>query len=724
MWYRLAAPPSKLVKNLYPDTFWVDKVEIKPGEEMGIRAWRGLLKTTLINVRNENNLLNFLNSRIIKDNRGRKVFQFFNAATLLPNPVEGGFWVKVKEENELGEIVLVPKFIPRGKGLGIVEWKELLRTDRDNINTEDKLRDFLSNDKFKYEGKKKFYIPAVLGNPTLLSNPIINGFWVKVKEKNELGEITPKAKFIAYGEKMGVKEWNKLLSTGQINSQDKDSLKKFLTDKKFKYIGKDKFYVPAPLNRAVLIKNPIPEGFYVDGEPIEPGEEKNIAEWTRLLRSDVLNTKDITLEQFLSDKLIRNEDGDLIYTYDPRKRSILFKNPIPEGFYVNGEPIEPSRTMGVVEWQKLLDTSKISGNNPNSLRDFLNEEGKITIVDGKKIYNPFVKVINLKNPLEQSFWVGNREIFPNEEMNVSEWTKLLKTDRINVNNEESLKDFLSDRRRFRTIKNRTTYIPIKKSSREGLFGEKFYNYNNDDIVVKAGQYINVLANKTYYLYLDFAFKKNNKILLAVEINGAQHYGFVSFTNSSTYDKWQEGLHNDILKINYCHNNNIPLLIFNHMLSDEDFKTIVNNLHQNPLAYIDYIPQPVMNNDYKNTSHEFIKRQIYSHLYPVFNNLISFKDDESKKRYIKDTLILISKLMGIYEGGIDKTDYIKSFNLSTDLTSNYNICLSIYNNLYPEYPLDRDEKITYSDLSKQPRLRKEKSPTIQKPKTIEQDPLDN
>jgi hypothetical protein len=50
-------------------------------------------------------------------------------------------------------------------------------------------------------------------------------------------------------------------------------------------------------------------------------------------------------------------------------------------------------------------------------------------------------------------------------------------------------------------------------------------------------------------------------------------------------------------------------------------------------------------------------------------------------------------------------------------------LSIYNNLYPEYPLDRDEKITYSDLSKQPRLNKEKSPTVQKPKTIEQDPLD-
>ena len=115
----------------------------------------------------------------------------------------------------------------------------------------------------------------------------------------------------------------------------------------------------------------------------------------------------------------------------------------------------------------------------------------------------------------------------------------------------------------------------------------------------------------------------------------------------------------------------------------------------------------MDNSVTNTSLEFIKRQIYSHLYPVFNNVISFENDESRKRYIKDTLILIAKLMGIYEGGIDSTDYIKSFSFDLDLTANYNICLAIYNSLYPDFPLDKDEKITYSDLSKTPRLQKEK-----------------
>ena len=715
MWYRIAAPPAKLIRNLYPAKFLVGDRPIEPGEEMGIVAWRKLLKTHRDNVINENNLLDFLNTRIINDNRGRKIFQFFIPATLLSNPVEGGFWVNEEKENELGQIVLKPRFIPRGKEMGIVEWKQLLKTNRDNVNSENKLKEFLSNDKFKYDKKKKFYLPAVLGNPTLLSNPIINGFWVDEKKKNELGEIEQKSNFIAYADEKGVKEWNRLLNTKQINSLDKDSLKNFLTDDKFEYKGKRKFYIPAQLHRAILISNPISERFYVDGVPVEPAEKKNITEWTKLLRSYVLHTKDITLEQFLSDKLIRNEDGDLIYTYDPKSRSIFFQNPIPEGFYVEDNFIEPSTTMSVIDWSRLLNTSKISGSDPKSLRDFLNEDGKLTQVGKNKVYNPFVKVKLLKNPVVGGFYVDGDFIEPDEEKNISEWSTLLNADRLSVNTEENLRSFLSDRRRFRTIKNKKTYIPVRKSSREGLFGEKFHSYKHDDIVIKAGQYINVVANKTYYLSLDFAFKKNNVIILAIEINGAQHYGFVPFGKSKTYNKWQEGLNRDILKINYCHDNNIPLLIFNHMLSDKDFKTILEALYKNPHAYDNYIPQPIIDNNVKDTSLEFIRRQIYSHLYPVFNNVISFENDESKKRYIKDTLILISKLMGIYDDGIDKTDYIRAFDRNVDLTKNYNICLDIYNSLYPDFPLDRDEKITYSDLSSKQRIIKEKPLIVKKPK---------
>jgi hypothetical protein len=734
MWYRFAVV-AKLINNLYPDSFWVNERkenesgqivliprQISYGEKMGVREWSSLLSTGPNNVNDEDRLLNFLNKRISIDDSGKKVYQSVNRSlVLLSNPVEGGFYIKEKEENESGETILIPKFIPRGKEMGAKEWKKLLQTGT-QFSDQESLNNFLTSDKFKYEGRKKFYIPGVIGSPTLLSNPILGGFWVNEKKENESGEVETKPRFIAYGERMNIKDWLKLLSTHKINARDKDSLKNFLTNDKFEYIGERKFYLPNLSGQAILLRNPIPEGFYIEGVGfIEPSAQMNVSEWGRLLKTDVIKQKKKSLEEFLSDKLIRNHDGDLVYTFNPQNRSILFQNPISEGFYVGDDFISPDRKMSVGDWNKLLGTDNIVGNDRDSLRKFLSRDGKITEVDGKKIYNFWERIKYLSNPVEGGFWVGNRFVAPNEEMGIVEWIKLLNTSGNNVRSQNNLNDFLGDRRRFRTIKNRKTYIPVKRSFREGLFGERFNNYNNDGISVKSGEPIKVLTNKTNILYLDYAFKKNGKILLAVEINGNQHYGFVSFGKKLSYQDWQKGLERDILKINYCHNNNIPLLIFNHMLSLKDFKSIVEKLYENPQAYDQYIPQPVIDNNVTNTSLEFIKRQIYSHLYPVFNNLISFENEISKKNYIKDTLILISKLMGIYEGGIDKTDYVKSFDVNVDLTSNYNICLAIYNSLYPNFPLDQDEKITYSDLSSEQKIYKEKTLPI-KPKTIEQNPL--
>lgn len=616
----------------------------------------------------------------------------------LSNPIEGGFWVDD-----------VP--IGYGETKRAREWGKLLKTDPKNINTQEKFNQFLSNANFVDNDGKKTYVVR----STSLANPIVGGFWVNEKKKNELGQVITEPVFIEYGKPLGARAWCLLLNTHKITGYDKDSLKNFLTDDRFEYIGDKKFFIPTMLGDAVLISNPISEGFYIDGDFIEQNEKKNISEWSKLLRTDVIRKKKQTLEEFLSDKLIRNEDGDLIYSFNPQSRSILFQNPIPEGFYVNGEPIESDRKMGVDEWNRLLGTTQIKATDKNSLRIFLNQDGKLTEIDGKKIYKSRKEGQYLANPDKEGFWVGKRFIEPGEPISKTDWRILLRTDAPNVKNEESLKDFLSDRRRFDTFNNKRTYVPLKKSFREGLFREKFNNYNHNDITVKAGQYINVIANKTYYLYLDFAFKKDGKILLAVEINGNQHYGFVTFGKKLSYQDWQNGLERDVLKINYCYNNNIPLLIFNHMLSLKEFKTIVNNLHENPHAYDNFIPQPVTDNNVKSTSLEFIRRQIYSHLYPVFNGTITFENDEAKKRYIKDTLILISKLMGVYENGIDKTDYIRAFDTNVDLTSNYNICLAIYNNLYPDYPLDYDEKITYSDLSKPLKIYKEKPPEKQKPK---------
>lgn len=547
----------------------------------------------------------------------------------ISNPIKGGFYV--------GDEPIAYEQIK-----GSIEWSRLLKTSPDKTNTQEKLNQFLSNAIFvDIDGKKTYVV-----RNSLLPNPIVSGFWVYEKKKNKLGEIVSEPLEIPYEKPLNIRDWLRLLNTSgkNINAKNINSLKDFLTDDKFEIIDGKKFYRPLKRGNPIFISNPIDKTFYIDGKPIEPSAKMNQSTWNKLLRSDIIYDNPAHLKEFLIDNLIRNDDGELIYTFDSSSRSIMFHNPVSEGFYVGDDFIGPDKAMGVGAWNNLLNTAQINSNDPDSLKDFLNDD-----------------------------------------------------------------------RRFRTIKNRKTYIPLKKSYREGLFSTRFNNYENDDITVKAGQYINVIANKTYYLYLDFSFKKNGKILLAVEINGIQHYGFRSFAKNKTYKDWQSGLERDVLKINYCHENNIPLLIFNHMLSLYDFKTIIDNLHQNPHAYDNYIPQPVIGNNVKDTSLEFIKRQIYSHLYPVFNNVISFQNDESKKRYIKDTLILISKLMGIYEGGIDKTDYINSFDLSTDLTSNYNICLSMYNLMYPDYPLDRDEKITYSDLSKIPPIYKEKPPIVKKPK---------
>lgn len=735
MWYRFAVS-AKLINNLYPDSFWVNERkknesgeivliprEVFNGEKMGVTEWMRLLSTGPNNVNKEDRLLDFLNKRISIDSEGRKVYQPVRKNIgLLKNPISGGFYIKEKEENESGKVVLKPKFIAHGKEMGAKEWTKLLQTGT-QFSDQESLDNFLTSDKFKYEGRKKFYIPGVIGSPTILRNPILGGFWVDEKKKNELGEIDSSPRFIAYGEPMNIVKWRTLLSTHKIIASDKDSLKNFLSNDRFEFRGKLKFFVPNLTGLAQVIKNPISERFYVEGVGfIEPSAQMNVSEWGKLLRTDVFKQKKKSVEEFLSDKLIRNHNGDLVFTFKPQNRSILFQNPIPEGFHVEGVGfIGPEKKMSTGDWNKLLGTANIVGSDRDSLRKFLSRDGKITEVDGEKIYNSWERVKLLSNPVEGGFWVGNRFIEPNEEMGIVEWIKLLNTSGNNVRSQSNLNDFLGDRRRFRTIKNRKTYIPVKRSFREGLFGERFNNYNNDGISVKSGEPIKVLTNKTNILYLDYAFKKNGKILLAVEINGNQHYGFVSFGKKLSYQDWQKGLERDILKINYCHNNNIPLLIFNHMLSLKDFKSIVDKLYQNPQAYDQYIPQPVIDNNVSNTSVEFIKRQIYSHLYPVFNNLISFENEISKKNYIKDTLILISKLMGIYEGGIDKTDYVRSFDVNVDLTSNYNICLAIYNSLFPNFPLDQDEKITYSDLSSEQKIYKEKTLPI-KPKTIEQNPL--
>ena len=117
MWYRFAVV-AKLINNLYPDSFWVNERkenesgevvliprQISYGEKMGVLSWMKLLSTNSNNVNDENRLLEFLKERISVDNSGRKVYQPVRKNIgLLSNPVEGGFYIKEKEENEMNRI--------------------------------------------------------------------------------------------------------------------------------------------------------------------------------------------------------------------------------------------------------------------------------------------------------------------------------------------------------------------------------------------------------------------------------------------------------------------------------------------------------------------------------------------------------------------------------------------------------------------------------------------
>ena len=543
--------------------------------------------------------------------------------------------------------------------------------------------------------------------PKLLSNPVEGGFWA--------GD-----RFIDYGEKYSIKDWSLLLNKPSIGNvaTSEEKFHNYLLRSTYRKIEGRKTFISGPKTaKQIILENPIVGGFWVEDRFIEYGESLNVREWYILLKTQSNN---FNTPEKLKDYLDKHEFKYINdrKTYIPKNSGkILLSNPVIGGFFVEDRFIEYGKKLAVSSWVKLLSTDHYKVNDQNKLNVFLDKaifkeiDGKKTFISGKK---------GFKNPIVGGFWVGDRFIDYGESLVGGVWKELLSTDSSNVNSQENLNTFLLSSKFKLDENNNKIYVRSFTSKRERLLNNLSFN-ESEQISIRHHYPIKIFNSqfkKETLFYLDLAFIRNAKVILVTEINGRQHYGFVPFRGSvsSTYETWQQGLQRDILKINYCHNNNIPLLIFHHLLSDEEFKTIIINLNKNPNIYDKYIPQPVIDENITNTSEEFIKRQIYSHLYPVFNNVISFNNEESKKRYIKDTLILISKLIGIYKNGIDKTDYIKAFDSNVDLTANYNICLAIYNSLYPDYPLDRDEKITYSDLSKKP--------TIQKPKEIEQNPLDN
>ena len=540
--------------------------------------------------------------------------------------------------------------------------------------------------------------------PIILSNPVPGGFWV--------GD-----RFIDYGETFKLIELQKLLQTHPSNIRTQEKLDSFLSNSdRFEIIDGNKIYLRSPRGRNKSLI--IPFDFYIGEEKIQKDKVFGVHELKKLLQTGYanVNTQE-ALNSFLSNSnRFEIIDGKRIYLRNSTKdRKNLI---IPFDFYIGEEKIQKGDIYVADSLRKLLQSDYVHVKTQEALNSFLSNPDRFEIIDGKKIYlkNTTKKSKNLIIPFD--FYIGEEKIQKDKVFSLKKLKKLLQTHPININTQEKLNYFLNNSE-FRINENgNNQYFPFKGSAREKYINRNLNITNDHNITVESQKPITILnpRKSLRILRLDFAFVRNKDILLAIEINGGQHYGFAAFSKNSTYEDWQAGLKRDVEKINYCHNNNIPLLILNHLLPEQYFRTTTDNLNKNPHMYDSYIPQSVIVNDEVNDvadmSLEFIRRQIYSHLYPVFKGIISFDDDIFKKRYIKDTLILIAKLLGIYNGGIDKTDYIRAFDANLDLTENYNICLDIYNNLYPDYPLDSENKITYNDLSVKPEINKLKTKQIE------------
>ena len=765
MWYRLAYGKPKLLINPIEGGFWVGDRFIDYREQFNLSELKKLLQTSNLNISTQEKLNSFLNNP--------DKFETINGKKIYLRNIRGS----IKSLIIPFDFYIGDQRIEKDQVFILKELKKLLQTNPSNINTQEKLNSFLSDlNRFETINGKKIY----LRNPTGRSKNLIIPFEFYVddqkiekdqvfslKELIELlqtypSNINTQEKLNSFlsdlnrfeiinGKKIYFKDTSKqakslripfdfyidenkiekdqvytldklrkLLHTNRINVNTQEKLNSFLSDlNRFEIINGKKIYFKDTSKQAKSLR--IPFDFYIDENKIEKDQVYTLDKLLQLLKTNQININtQEKLNSFLSDSnRFETIDGKKMYIKTPKGKN---KNLIiPFDFYVRSKEIKKNEVYSVGELAKLLQTSNLNINTQEKLNYFLSNPDRFEIIDNKKIYrrNDKYDIKGLIIPFD--FYVGDLKIEKDQVYNINELKTLLRTNQININTQEKLNSFLNSVKFVIDKNGNNQYFPNKKSLREKYINKNLTVAKEHNIVVESQKPITILnpGKSLKILKLDFAFIKDKNILLAIEVNGGQHYGFVSFSTKTTYEDWQASLKRDVEKINYCHNNNIPLLIFNHLLPEQYFRTIIDNLNKNPHMYDSYVPQSVAihdeNYDTADTSLEFIKRQIYSHLYPVFNGTISFDDDISKKRYIKDTLILIAKLLGIYNNGIDKTDYIKAFNRNVDLTENYNICLDIYNSLYPDYPLDMDEKITYNDLSVKPR--------INKPKEIEQNPLE-
>jgi hypothetical protein len=203
------------------------------------------------------------------------------------------------------------------------------------------------------------------------------------------------------------------------------------------------------------------------------------------------------------------------------------------------------------------------------------------------------------------------------------------------------------------------------------------------------------TTKNVMLRFDYLVRKNGKIVLAIENQGDQHYvpvmRFDREDPEKSLQKWLSEKLRDKLKLDYCHDHNIPLLYISGYLTTVEYRNIAENLARDINYYINLIPQeqqietPGANrknqyiaqesNDLDGELKKYADRLITSHFSELKQPLYAGIDPSRIKDMVHDKKILLSNLLAVYASnfkvnGYNNLDYLKSLRESTDLSQYY------------------------------------------------------
>jgi len=201
--------------------------------------------------------------------------------------------------------------------------------------------------------------------------------------------------------------------------------------------------------------------------------------------------------------------------------------------------------------------------------------------------------------------------------------------------------------------------------------------------------------KNLQLRFDYLVRKNGRIILAIENQGDQHYiPLLKYKNKDpeiSLQMWLAEKLRDKVKLDFCHDHNIPLLYISGYLTTVEYRNIAENLAKNINYYVNLIPgeqqieQPgesrknqymVQESDDLETELEkYADRLVVSHFSELQQPIYAGIEPSRIESMIHDKKILLSNLLGVFASnfkvnGYNNLDYIKSVNEATDLSQYY------------------------------------------------------